>query len=575
MSLTTGIVEFGPFRLDGPRHLLWRREELVAVAPKAVDLLLALVEHPGQVVAKSDLLERVWPDTFVEEANLSVNVSALRKVLGRREDGQPYIQTVSRRGYRFVAQVHAVPSAIRTLAVLPFLPLEPAPGDETLGVGMADALITRLGRVGQVVVRPTAAVLKYARGEPDPRQVGRDLKVDAVLLGRIQTAAGRIRVTVQLVEVGEGSTAWADAVDVEAAQIFDLEDAISERLAAALTLRLSDADRARLTRPATKEAAAYRAYLRGRYLWNKLTGPWLDKAREAFEEAIAGDPDFALAHTGLADTLTLLAFYGLVSAQEAWPRARSSAERALAIDPQLAEAHLSLAFARLFGEWAWSEAAAGIRRAVELSPASAHVRQWHALYLGMVGDFEAALAEIQRALELDPLSLSVGTNAGFQSYLAHQFESEIDQHRRTLELEPDYALGHWALGLAYEQKGMYEEAVAAQRRAVSLSGGSVLIKSTLGRACALAGRTDEAREVLGELLAARVSPFRVATVQVALGDAEGAIEQLDKACRERDHWMVWLKVDPMLETLRPDPRFEALVQRVGFPRATTPSRSAR
>jgi serine/threonine-protein kinase len=565
MGLTDGIVEFGPFRLDGPRHLLWRREELVAVTPKALELLQVLVEQQGQVVGKSELLERVWPDTFVEEANLSVNVSALRKALGAQEDGRPYIETVSRRGYRFVGKAQAVASAIRSLAVLPFLPLEPAQGDETLGVGMADALITRLGRVGQVVVRPTAAVLKYAKAQPDLRQVGHDLKVDAVLSSRIQKAGGRIRVTVQLVETSQGGTSWADVVDADAAQIFDLEDAIAERLAGALTLRLSAGERERLARHATKDAAAYRAYLRGRYLWNKLTGPWLEKAREAFEDAIGRDPGFALAHAGLADALTLLAFYGLVPAGEAWPRARAAAEKALAIDPGLAEAHVSLAYGRLFGEWAWAEAEAGIRRAVELSPASAAVRQWHALYRGLVGDFPGAMAEVQRALELDPLSLTIGTNAGFQSYLAGQLEGDIEQHRRVLELEPDYALGHWALGLAYEQKGMYEEAVGAARRAVALSGGSVLLKSNLGRACALLGRTDEARAVLAELEAGGVSPYRLATVRLALGEREAALSELERACRERDHWMVWLKVDPMLESLRSEPRFEELVRRVGFP----------
>jgi DNA-binding winged helix-turn-helix (wHTH) protein/tetratricopeptide (TPR) repeat protein len=565
VALTGGVVEFGPFRLDGSRLLLWRREELVAVTPKALELLAVLVEQQGQVVAKSELLERVWPDTFVEEANLSVNVSALRKALGSQEDGRPYIETVSRRGYRFVGKAQAVASAIRVLAVLPFLPLEPGHGDETLGVGMADALITRLGRVGQVVVRPTAAVLKYAAAPPDLREIGRELKVDAVLSGRIQKAGDRIRVTVQLVETAEGSTAWADGVDAKAAEIFDLEDAIAERLAAALTLRLSAGDRARLTRQGTRNADAYRAYLRGRYLWNKLTGLWLERAREAFEEAIGRDPDFALAHAGLADALTLLVFYGLAPGKEVWPRARAAAERALALDPELAEAHVSLAYARLFGEWGWREADAGLRRAVELSPASAVVRQWRALYLGMVGDFPGALAEIQRALELDPLSLTIGTNAGFQAYLAGQLEGEVEQHLRLLELEPDYALGHWGLGLAYEQKGMYEEAVAAARRAVSLSGGSDLIKANLGRACALAGRTQEARELLGELEARGVSPYRLATVRLALGEKESALSDLERACRERDHWMVWLKVDPMLESLRSEEVFDDLVDRVGFP----------
>ncbi len=569
MSPSAALLEFGPFRLDGQRRLLWRDSELVAVTPKALELLAVLVAQSGQVVAKQELMDRVWPDTFVEEANLSVNVSALRKALGERDDGRPYIETVSRRGYRFVGQAQAVPVALRSLAVLPFRPLGDGAAADALGLGMADVLITRLGSLAQIVVRPTGAVAKHGAAGTDPLQAGRDLGVDAVLEGRIQKAGDRVRATVQLHGVADGATLWAESFDAAASHIFDVQDAIAERVGRALTLRLTAAQQERLTRRETQSLDAHLAYLRGRHFWNKLTGPWLVKAREAFEEAIARDAGFALAHVGLADTCILLGIYGLLPANEAWPRAAAAARRAIDVEPAVAEAHVALAYARLFGEWAFDAAERELARALELNPTSAAVRQWRALYLGMTGDFDAALGEVRRALELDPLSLTASTNAGFQFYLAQQFESEVEQHKRTLELEPDFALAHWALGLAYEQKGRHAEAIDEHRQAVALSGGSALMKSNLGRAYALAGRRREAREVLRELESGAVSPYRIATVYVALDDTARAFEWLDAACRERDHWMVWLRVDPMLEPVRGDRRFAKLLAAVGLPGAAS------
>ena len=527
---------------------------------------MALVEEQGQVVGKQALMERVWPDTFVEEANLSVNVSLLRKALGKQDDGRLWIETLSRRGYRFAGKARPVSASLRALAVLPFRSLDGGPGDEAFGLGMADALITRLGHLGQIVVRPTSAVVKH--GGRDPRQAGRELQVDAVLDGRIQRADNRVRATVQMLGVADGASLWADTFDEAFTHIFDVQDAIAEKVAQSLTVRLSAADRERMAQRPTESVEAYQAYLRGRYFWNKLTGPWLEKAREAFEEAIGRDPAFALAQAGLADTCIMLGLYGLRPPQEAFAQARSSAETATRADPGLAEAHVSLAYARLFGEWAWAEAEHALGCALTLNPASASVRGWHALYLGMTGDLPAAFEEVRRAQELDPMSLTLSTNAGFQFYLAHQYDSEIGQHRRTLELEPDYAVGHWALALAYEQKGMLEEAIAEHRKAVSLSGGSVLMKANLGRAYGLSGRKREAREVLRELEAAAVSPYRIATVHLALGDVAATFEWLQRAYRERDHWMVWLKVDPMLESLRGDRRYQTLVKKVGFPTLT-------
>ena len=558
-------IEFGGFRLDPVRRVLWREGDVVALTPKALDVLAALTEQPGAVVTKDELMRRVWPDTFVEEANLTVHVSALRKTLGAQPGGGPWIETVPRRGYRYVGPPPRPTAAFpRSLAVLPFAALDARAADDHLGLGMADALITRLGRSGQILVRPTSAVMPYAHATEAGR-AGRELSVDAVLEGKVQRAGDRVRVTAQLVRVGDGTTLWADTLDEPFTGLFHVQDALSARLEKALALKLGAA--APPPSPPAADAEAYRSYLRGRYFWNKLTGPWLRKALGEFRAAVDRDPGFARAWAGLADTQVMLTLFGLAPPAPGWPVARQAAERAVALDPDVSEARVSLGYVKLFQDWDWAGAGAELRRAVALSPASAEARQWHALLLGMSGRFAEALEEVARAQELDPLSLTVNTNAGLLLYLRQQYEPEVEQHRRTLELDPDYAPAHWALGLAYAQQGRHDEAIAAHRRAVELWEGSALFKAVLGRSYALAGRRAEAEAVLRDLEGdggdGRVSPYHLAILHALLGDHERALQRLQESLARRDHWLVWVKVDPILEPLRADPRFDAVARAVG------------
>jgi DNA-binding winged helix-turn-helix (wHTH) protein/tetratricopeptide (TPR) repeat protein len=556
------MLSFGPFRLDAARRVLWREGEVVPLTPKAVDVLAALLQRPGQVVTKDELMRQVWPETFVEEANLTVHVSALRKELRRTAGGKADIETLPRRGYRFVGEEpRTAPTALRSLAVLPFTSLEAA-ADDPLPVGMADALITRLGRSGQVLVRPTSAVLRYAGAKSDAVASGKELGVDAVLEGTLQRAGGRVRASARLLSVAEGTTLWADTFEEATDDLFRLQDALAARLAQALAVELGST---RGRGGPRVHPEAYRDHLRGRYFWNKLTGPWLRKARAAFQAAVDRDPAFAPAWSGLADTDMMLALFGLRPAEEALGQARQAAARAVELDADLAEAHVSLGYARLLRDWDWTGAGSELRRALELSPASAEAHQWHGLFLAMSGRFPEAMGEIERAQELDPLSLTVNTNAGFQLYLRQQLQPEVAPHQRTLELDPDYAAAHWALALAHAQQGRYDEAIAEHQRALELFGGGLLMKALLARTYALAGRRAEAEGVLRELERApaqEVSPYHLALVHAALGDHERAFASLEEAARRRDHWLVWLQVDPPLEPLRSDPRFDALVRRV-------------
>lgn len=554
-------VSFGPFRLDLDRRVLWKGAALVGLAPKAADLLTALVRRRGQLATKEELLHEVWPDTFVEEANLSVLVSQLRRELGGGKSD--FIETVPRRGYRFVAAPPAEPQVVSnrtSVAVLPFREGTSFGAEDPLGFGLAEAVIAHLARSAALSVRPSSAVFPYAGKAVSAAAVAADLRVDRVVEGRYRRDGERMAVTVEVVRAEDGSVAGLETVEAAASDLFGLKNRVAGRVAAVLGLpTLSDAGR----KPARPEA--YEAALRGSYFWNKLTGPSLAKARAAYESALAFDPDLALAHAGLANTSMMEALFGFGEPRRALDLARDASFRAVAKDEQSFEPRLSRAFSRLFSAWDFEGAEDDLARAVELAPDRADPHQWRALYLALTGRFEEAFVELQRALEIDPLSLTVRTGMGFHVYLTQQHSPDTDAYERTLELDPEFAIGYWALGLAHDASERFDDAAAAYTKAVELSGGSALIRSNLARSLALGGRTDEARALLGSLREAAISPFRLATVELALGEPAAALASLALAVDTKDHWAVWLKVDPMLGPLRDDPAFAALVSRVPFP----------
>lgn len=567
------LVRFGPFRLDPSKRVLWRGDEVVPLAPRALDLLIALAEQRGDVVTKQSLLDRVWPGAFVEEANLSVNVSALRRALGTRPDGKPYIETLPRRGYRLAVPVRAGAAAPRppALAVLPFKRLSGVADDDYLAVGLADALITRLSRLGRLAVRPTSAVLKYGGPGVDAQEAGRALQVDAVVDGTLQRDGTRLRIGVQLVPVrGEGPT-WTHTFEEEMTGLFAVQDAMAEQVARALALELREPERQLLARRHTQDLGAQEAYLKGRYFWSRFTGPWLEKAFFSFQEAAERDPDYALPHAGLADAALVLGFAGALPSSDAWERAEAEAQQALERDEGLAEAHVSRAYVTLFRRWDWPAAGVELERAVELGPHIAAVRQWHGTYLALLGRFEEAGREIAHARQLDPLSVVASTLSGLHAYLTGDREAELAHHRAAVDLDPHHFLGRWGLGLALQSRGEHAAAVAEHRQAVDLAPDAALLKPVLARSLALAGQAAEARRVLDEARAAApyLSPYQQATVHIALKRHARALDELERAGEERDPWLVLLKVDPMLGPLRDAPRFKRLLARV-FRRASRP-----
>ncbi|MFN0086636.1 MAG: tetratricopeptide repeat protein [Blastocatellia bacterium] len=445
-----------------------------------------------------------------------------------------------------------------SIAVLPFKALDASEREEYLGLGMADTLITKLSNIGQIKVRPTSAVRKYAGQEQDALAAGREQRVDAVLEGSIQRLGDRIRVTVRLLSVRDGSPLWAYKRDEAGTDLFKLQDSISEEVAGALMLKLTGQEKERLTKRHTDSIEAYQAYLKGRYFWNKRTPHDLMKAVEHFQQAVSIDPNYALGYAGLADCYVFLT---------AGAKRDEALRKALELDGALVEAITTQAFHLCAQRWEWSNAERLFKRAIELNPNYPPARQWYAYHLAALGRFPEAMDEINRARELDPLSLIINTDAGHILYLSRRYDQAIDAYRRVLDMEPGFSTARLRLGEAYQQKGMVEEAIAEFQKALSLSKDPT-IEAWLGRAYAVSGKKDKARKILGVLKKIHKRDphwfFQIAIIYEGLGEKERAFEWLEKGSEPEAGYLTLLKVDPIVDGLRSDPRFGILLNRIGL-----------
>jgi DNA-binding winged helix-turn-helix (wHTH) protein/TolB-like protein/Flp pilus assembly protein TadD len=626
------VFRFGPFVLDIAEQRLLRNGESVPLSPKPFDLLVVFARHPGHVLDKSELIGSLWPDCSVEESNLTVAISALRKALGNATDGVSYIQTVPKRGYRFTEAVEVLvaspepavaaesehapaeaapvrrvqlrlshvalpmllvaglgtvavlkpPRVARerigaaTIAVLPFRTLDAAgPQESDVGIAMADALITKLSNVHEVVVRPTGEVLKYVGTGSDPLGAGRELSVDSIVDGTIQRSGARVRVTVQVVSVRNGASLWAMTVDDPAGDIFSLQDSISERVAATLVPSLTQQERQRLAKRFTDNPEAYDSYQRGRYRLNQRTTASLTQAVEQFNIAIKKDPNFALAYAALADCQNLLADYQTVPAQSAAPLARAAAIQALKLDDGLAEAHAALAFVRFHYDWDWTGAEREFSRAISLNPNYATAHHWYGLFLAAMGRIDDASIELRRARELDPSSLIVATNIGWLEYLTHDFDAAIDEYQKVVERNADFAPVYYKLTWAMEQKGRLEEASTSLARALDLSGGANPGSPLTRGNAAAREHSAQIRRLRAVMMdgsrQAYMDPYNVATLSADLNDREQTLFWLDAAYRERDYWLPYIGEEPAFDRVRRDPRFQGLLQRIGLPQAPAKS----
>lgn len=580
------IYEFGNFRLDPSERQLVRDGQLITIAPKVFDTLLALIEEPGRLVDKERLMSRLWPDTFVEEATLARNISDLRKALGGSASGQQFIETVPKRGYRFISEVRLIGSqgtdwiiergvrsrviveeqpeetGISSIAVMPFRPISFEGRDEYLELGIADALITRLSNIGQLVVRSTNSVRKYVDIELEASQAGLQLQVGHILEGSIQRAGDRIRITARLVSVDDGRALWAGKFDVQFTDIFSVEDAISERVASALVVKLTGEEKRLMARRDTNDAEAHRRYLKGRYYWNKRTRQGYEKGIECFEQAIEIDQYYALAYAGLADCYSMLGRFGLVRPSEIMPKALSSAATALKLDDTLSESHCSMALATHIYAWELEKAEYHYKRGIDLNPRYATGHHWYGVLLAEAGRAAEALSQMSQAQSLDPVSLIIAADVAMVLYLARDYDRALEQCRDALDMDPNYFRARMWLGCVYEQQGSYDQAIAEYTTA-GLLDDSPYVLEWLARAQALSGNDEAAHRTLVRLIELSsqvyIDGYYLAAVYAALRRENEALAVLETAFQDRSCWVSRLMIDPIFDKLRSEPGFENIV----------------
>jgi len=637
---TSECYEFAQFRVSLDERVLMREQALVPLVPKAFDILLVLLESDGRVVSKNDLMQRVWPDTFVEEGNLTQNISLLRKALGESASGAQFIETIPRRGYRFVSPIArvksngangvfsrsgadtspattqssqaktptvaratgsgrwfwsrrlsfalvatavvvaaiagfaylggrnragAMPGAIQSIAVLPFVDDSPDRDAEFLDDEIAESVINSLTKLPKLRVVPRSVVVNYKGRNVDPRKVGEDLNVRAVVTGRVHRRGDTISIQADLIDLDSVSQIWGQHYDRRLSDILLVQEEISRDIFENLRLKLNVEEQ--------KQLEAYRLYLKGRNAWNKRTPEGLQQGIDYFQQAINTDSNYAAAYAGLADCYNMQVIYGVHEPKDGFPKAKEAAVKALEIDETLAEAHTSLAFIKFRWDRDRVEAEREFQLAIQYKPNYAPAHQWYSSYLVALERFDEAVAEAKRTSELEPLSFIASSHLGWILYLSGRTDESIEQCRKILSLDPNSFPAHRYLGLAYEQKGMYPQAIAEFQQGVKLSG-SPLMLALLGHAYAVSGKTADARRVLNDLhdlseghggdTKSYVSPYTVAAIYAGLNDKDQAFKSLEQAYDERDVWLMNLKVDPVFAKLRSDKRFQDLLTRAGL-----------
>ncbi len=619
------FYQFGPFCLDPVKRRLLRDGEVVKLTPKAFETLLALVEQRGKTIEKDELLKKVWAGVAVEENNLNQSITALRKSLGDSRQESQYIATIPGVGYRFVADVkeiqtqsveteapqsvavsHGSPPraarmfryallvlaplalaavvyalltrekspapapAVSSIMVLPLENLSGDPSQEYFADGVTDALIGNLAKIGGLHVISRTSSMHYKGTKKSLPEIAREIKVDAIVEGTVQRSGDRVVIRAQLIRAATDGHVWVETYERPMRDVLDLQSEIAQTIAREVQIQMTPAEQARLTVRHPVRPKAFDDYLQGRYLyWNRRTEENLKKAIDHFQSAIREDPNYAQAYVGIADCYSALGTVqvGTFPPIEVRKLAEEAATKALALDPTLGEAQTALGYVKHYN-WDWAGAEQDFKRAIDLNPNYANAHNFYASFLMSRGRVDESIAASNRARELDPFSLSISVQRGFLLENARRYDEAIEQLRSVIAMNPNHYSAHWVLGHAYAANKQFDQAIAAAERAVELSDRAPGALGILGLVYGLAGRKDDANTVLNELLELNktryITPAALVNIYIGLGQKDQAFIWLERAFQERSNYLAYLKVFPLMDPLRSDPRFADLVQRVGL-----------
>jgi len=619
-----GRLRFGIFEADLQTGELRKRGARVRIQGQPFQVLTVLLTRPGELVTREELQRTVWAaDTFVDfDHGLNKSINKIREALGDSAESPRFVETVARRGYRFIADVAVVdlesaapdaeivvdtpnastqqsahratiaagvalalasaigvgwlvqsrarPATLHSLAVLPLENLSGDASQEYFADGMTEQLIASLGQISALRVISRTSVMGYKGARKPLPQIAHELNVDAVIEGSIARSGGRVRITAQLIDAAADKHLWAKSYDGDLRDALALQSRVAREIADEIRVTVRPTELAALRRNAgAVNSDAYEAYLKGRYFWNKRTADGLTRARQYFDEAIARAPDYAPAYSGLADTYALLGDwqYGVMTSKEALPAAKAAAVKALALDNSLGEAHTSLGYVLSGFDWDWPSAEKEFRQAIDLTPGYATAHHWYAWHLSLMGRHAEAIAEMNKARALDPLSLIINADLAEVLLLAHSYDESVRQSRKTIDIDPAFALAHNQLAEAYLQQHLREQAIAEFQKAVQLSDGSAICTANLARAYAASDRRSEAEQLLAGLKqranAVYSNAAEIAMVYATLGDPTQAMAWLQKGFDDRFNPGVLLR--PGFDSLRDDARFRTLVSTVGLP----------
>jgi TolB-like protein/DNA-binding winged helix-turn-helix (wHTH) protein/Flp pilus assembly protein TadD len=621
------VLKFGVFEVDLEAGELRKSGMRQKLAGQPFRVLQLLLERPQEIVTREELQQRIWPKDTVVDYDLALKkaVNRVREVLGDSAESPHFIETIPRKGYRFIAPVsgngaaHSVAKAptteattetpqssrnlyfrivlalgtaalllgviaarswwrrsgtsaapqIRSLAVLPMENLSADPAQEYFSDGMTDALITDLAQISSLKVISRTSSMQYKQTKKSLPEISHELNVDGIIEGTVQRSGDHVRITAQLIHGPSDKHLWAESYERDLRDVLALENDVARAISQEIQIKLSPEQSALQSKLRPIDPDAYLLYLKGRYLWNNRDPQALKTAIAYFQQAVEKDPNQPLLYSGLASGYVLLGQYDVLQPKEVFPRARSAATKALQLDETLAEAHNALAAVDDY-EWDWPGAEREFRRAIELNPGDATSHQWYAeLSSEVLGQHEEAIAEIKKAQSLDLLSPIINTIAGRILLFAGRRDEAIQQLRSTLEMNPNFAPVHFVLGNAYLQEGLTQEAVQEFQAATALSPSRTRYTGALACAYGRAGRSSEARKLLNRLIvlskSGYVSSVDIAWVYAGLGEKDEAFASLEKAYDEHDPKLRWLKTEPIFEGLRSDPRFQNLIRRVGLP----------